>query len=148
ASCLVAVVVAAFSSSPIAKRSTDSRGAHAAAPDDIFCRLVLDPKDKFTRVMPPPKTSLRAGGALQADAVLSNITVNYTGFTPEAQASFQAAVDIWSSNVSSTVPIVVDAQFADLGTSGILGQAGSSATRDFSGTPRAGTWFPFPLANA
>ena len=27
----------------------------------------------------------------------ANISVNYTGFTPKAQAAFQRAVDIWSS---------------------------------------------------
>ena len=37
--------------------------------------------------------------------------VNYTGFTPEAQAAFQRAVDIWASTLITTVPIEIDASF-------------------------------------
>ena len=87
------------------------------------------------------------GPALRSSAVLSNITVNYSGFTPQAQAAFQAAVDIWQTQVKSTVPLVVDANFADLGNTGLLGSAGSSATRNFTNTPRSNTWFLFPIAN-
>ena len=41
----------------------------------------------------------------------ANISVNYTGFTPEAQAAFQRAVDIWSSLLITTVPIEIEASF-------------------------------------
>jgi hypothetical protein len=123
--------------------------------ENVICRLYLDPHDKFTRVVPEPRASLTTTGAVEADAVLSNITVNYTGFTgangPAAQAAFQAAVDIWKTQVASAVPIVVNAAFEDLGGSSgggtVLGHAGSAATRDFTGAIRAATWFPFPLAN-
>ena len=53
----------------------------------------------------------------------ASITVTYTGFTPEARAAFQFAVDIWATQVSSPVPIRVDAEFVDLGP-GILGFSG------------------------
>ena len=122
--------------------------------ENIICRLYLDPHDKFTRVVPARRASLTTG-AIESGAVLSNITVNYTGFTgatgPAAQAAFQAAVDIWKTQVASAVPIVVDAEFEDLGGGGgggtVLGQAGSAATANFTNSPRLNTWFPFPLAN-
>ena len=44
----------------------------------------------------------------------ANISVNYAGFTPEAQAAFQRAVDIWSSLLITTVPIEIEASFDSL----------------------------------
>src|SRR5258708_32825347 len=81
--------------------------------------------------------------------MVSTINVNYTGFgsNPAAQAAFQAAVDLWRTQIASSVPIVIDAQFTDLGSGGLLSQAGSGAGRDFAGAPRAHTYYPFPLAN-
>lgn len=40
--------------------------------------------------------------------------VNYTGFTPDAQAAFQRAVDIWASTLITTVPIEIDANFVSV----------------------------------
>ena len=126
--------------------------ASAAKADGIFCRIYLDPHDQFTRVMPPPKprtfAALRSTASVSANAVLSNITVNYTGFTPQAQAAFQAAVDLWQQEVSTTVPIVVDATFRDLGNPFLLGQASSGAVSGFPNQPRPSTFFVFPLANS
>jgi hypothetical protein len=149
----VTCVLAAAAISPL-PFSTVSAGSdrtlhRALGEDNVFCRIYLDPHDVFTRVVPEPRASIAGEGAMELNAVLSNITVNYTGFasTPAAQAAFQAAVDIWKTQVASSVPIVIDAQFTDLGNTLLLGQAGSGATRDFPGTPRAGTFYPFPLAN-
>lgn len=43
-----------------------------------------------------------------------DIVVNYTGFTTEAQAAFQRAVDIWASTLITTVPIEIDANFVSV----------------------------------
>ncbi|MBC3845578.1 T9SS type A sorting domain-containing protein [Winogradskyella echinorum] len=53
----------------------------------------------------------------------STFIVNYNGFTPQAQAAFQQAVDIWSNLLESPVPIRVFANFGPLGD-GVLGGAG------------------------
>ena len=53
----------------------------------------------------------------------STINVNYVGFSPEAQAAFQYAVDIWESILISPVEINVLAEWEDLGST-ILGSAG------------------------
>ena len=44
----------------------------------------------------------------------ADILVNYTGFTTEAQAAFQRAVDIWASTLITTVPIEIDANFVSV----------------------------------
>lgn len=101
---------------------------------------------------------LRAGQALSAptlvpeDASASKVvtarfTVTYTGFTPAAKASFQRAVNYWSRQVTSTVPITINASFSPLGP-GILGSAGpGSVWRDFAGAPTPGTWYVDAIAN-
>ena len=53
----------------------------------------------------------------------STFIVTYNGFTPEAQAAFQFAVDIWSFSIESPVPIRVNANFGALNP-GVLGGAG------------------------
>jgi hypothetical protein len=73
--------------------------------------------------------------------------VDYNGFTRAARRSFQAAVDLWATRVSSSVPITVEATFAPLGST-VLGQAGSSFIwKDFAGAPRPNTWYADAIAN-
>ena len=74
--------------------------------------------------------------------------VTYTGFTAEAEAAFQRAVDIWADHLTSTVPIRVTASFAPLG-SGVLGSAGPLSA--YSGRPQfplPDTLYPDALADA
>lgn len=54
----------------------------------------------------------------------SNFIVNYSGFTPEAEAAFQYAVDIWANSIESNQPITISASFQPLDP-GVLGQAGA-----------------------
>jgi hypothetical protein len=82
---------------------------------------------------------------LRTESNLVTMTVNYTGFTPQAQAAFQHAVNIWAGQLTSPVTIVVDAEFAPLGTN-VLGSAGPSLVRNRTGLP-PGTWYPVALAN-
>ena len=73
---------------------------------------------------------------LSPQAFQSNITVTYdAGFStvPQAQAAFQAAVDIYRSVISSPIPIRVSASFKDLAGTGILGSAGPSVACTASG---------------
>jgi hypothetical protein len=73
--------------------------------------------------------------------------VTYSGFTPAAQAAFQSAVNVWASKVTTAVPITVKATFTAQ-PSNLLGSAGSSFIwRDFTGAPRAGTWYVDAIAN-
>lgn len=98
-------------------------------------------------------TPLAVPSVVPAEAVttsrVANVTFNvtYTGFTPEAKAAFQRAVNIWATQLNSSVPITVSASFEPLG-SGILGSAGPSQVfRDFPGAPKPGTWYVDAIAN-
>lgn len=79
----------------------------------------------------------------------SNFVVVYSGFTPEAQAAFQQAVDIWSMSIESSQTIRVSATFADL-ADGTLGSArsGGYITLDPATAPDAlpNIFYPIPLA--
>lgn len=77
----------------------------------------------------------------------SEIIVNYSGFSPEAEAAFEYAKGIWEHAVVSSVPIIIDAQWTDLGED-VLGSAGPSTLFwDFAGAPDS-RLYPTPLANA
>ncbi len=105
----------------------------------------------------PASVQARRGAASEtvvSQGLAATFQVTYTGFTPEAQAAFQRAVDIWADHLTSSVPIRVEATFGDLGGCAqglpcVLGSAGPRLVRDWGGTaPRAGTWYPFALADA
>ena len=102
--------------------------------------LRLHPADSFTYV--PPPADFRERGPHDA-----TINVTYDGFTPQAQVAFQFAVDIWKSQITSAVPIEVQASFEALPT-GVLGSAGAAGLiRNWDTAPLRDTWYPYPLAN-
>jgi hypothetical protein len=73
--------------------------------------------------------------------------VHYTGFSAEAQAAFQYAVNTWASIISSGVPIVIYAKMESMSSPNILGQGG--ADDHIVNTPKApiaGTAYALPLA--
>ena len=77
----------------------------------------------------------------------ANFVVNYTGFSAEAQAAFQHAVNIWGSLITSDVPIVIDATWEDL-PGNTLGSAGATALwYNFGGAPVNDLLYPSPLAD-
>jgi len=82
----------------------------------------------------------------QRRSTAANIEVTYTGFTPQAQAAFQHAVEIWEALLVSPVTIHVQATWTPLGT-GVLGSAGATAYySDISGATRSGVTYPVALA--
>ncbi len=101
-----------------------------------------NPNNKTRRYVPPPSEFRR-------NRPTAVITVNFIGtWDPQAQAAFQYAADIWAASVVSSVPIVVNAEWAAL-PSGVLGSAGATSVyRNFSGAPLSGTWYPVAMANA
>lgn len=106
----------------------------------IICPAGLE--DAGTRVGPPAEFVNRTARRGQS----ANITVTYTGFTPQAQAAFQYAVDIWKSQLNSSVPIHVEAYWSSLGR-GVLGAAGpTTVARNFSGAPQWNVWYPIAMA--
>ncbi|WP_081413646.1 T9SS type A sorting domain-containing protein [Eisenibacter elegans] len=76
----------------------------------------------------------------------SEFIVTYKGFTEEAKAAFQFAVDIWASLISSPVPIRVEANWTPL-AAGTLGSARPGTFyRNFPGAVKLNTWYPVALA--
>ncbi len=79
-------------------------------------------------------------------SALSTFVVTYNGFPPQAQAAFQAAVNMWASQIQSGVPIRVTANWTTLAPN-VLGSAGATYIfRDFPGAPNANTWFAAAVA--
>jgi hypothetical protein len=69
----------------------------------------------------------------------------------QRKASFQAAANFWGVNLTSVVPIIVDAEMTPLScssNSATLGSAGATSfVRDFPNVPLVDTWYHFGLAN-
>ena len=82
------------------------------------------------------------GAAAKLVPPAAAIEVTYSGFTPEAEAAFQRAVDLWSALLITTVPIRIEADFDSLDT-GVLGGAGPSDFRRSATT----VWFPVSLVD-
>jgi hypothetical protein len=116
----------------------------AQGPERIPGPIIEDPPGPYTgqtQVRPPANLVSPAASAL------STFVVTYNGFTPQAQAAFQAAVDIWASQIQSSVPIRITANWTTLGT-GVLGSAGPlDLFRNFPGAPYPNTWFAVAVAN-
>ena len=79
----------------------------------------------------------------------STFIVTYNNFPTWAKNDVQAAIDVWSENFASSVPINVDATWGRSSTSGILGSARpGNYFSGFAGAPDPTLWYPSALANA
>lgn len=103
--------------------------------------------DANTWIQPSSNARALLAGTAPPSTVTSRFEVIYTGFTAPAKKAFQAAVDVWSTVLTSPVPIKISAAWNALGE-GVLGQAGPEAIlRDFTGAQKPNTWYPVALAN-
>jgi hypothetical protein len=79
----------------------------------------------------------------------SKFVVTYKNFPEWAKKDFQAAVDIWSANFSSAVPVTIDATWGRSTSYGVLGSARpGNYYSGFDGAPDQSLWYPSALANA
>lgn len=80
----------------------------------------------------------------------STFVVKYTGFTPEAEAAFQAAVDVWADHLQSRVAVRVEADFGELDetTLGAAGPLLAGTTQSFNEAILANVWYPRALIDA
>lgn len=109
------------------------------------CQLRVDPTPKRVYTPPPPEFYQQIKNPNRVQT--ATVTVNYTGFTAQAQAAFQFAVDIWQTQITTPINITVNANFVSLGA-GILGSAGPNGLlRDFTGAPQANTFYARALAD-
>ena len=106
----------------------------------VGCAIEGTGIDEFTFV--PPPASFVPGA--ERDVVIS---VTYSGFTIQAQSAFQYAVDIWSSILTSNVPILINANWEDI-PGNTLGFAGAASyENDFPGTTDPNIVYPAALAD-
>jgi hypothetical protein len=109
--------------------------------DPIVC--YAKPEDHHFKV-PLPEEYIRVRNG--AKVKTSTIIVDYSGFTAEAQNTFQAAVDVWESLITSTVPIHIRAEWTALG-SGVLGSAiYTTAFANFAGAQKLNVFYPVAVA--
>ena len=81
--------------------------------------------------------------------VKSKFIVKYNNFPDWAKKEVQAAVNVWSANFSSSVPITVDASWGRSSSWGVLGSARpGSFFSAFSGAPDPSLWYSSATANA
>lgn len=83
----------------------------------------------------------------------AKINVTYIGFPAAARTAFQAAVNIWQTQIHSTVPIDVSADWSNLtalyGDDSILGAASpTDYVVNFPHAPQQNVAYPIALANA
>ena len=129
--------------------SAQAESAVHASPDGIQMRenvpqaVILAGGAAEPRYVPPPLEFL------QKVPAGADIRVNYSGsWTTEAQNAFEYAVGIWESQLNSSVTIVVNAEFKDLGQN-VLGSAGPGTFyRDFTNAPQSNTWYPIAIVNS
>jgi hypothetical protein len=95
----------------------------------------------------PAFTPRREVAARVPKVSTATFEVTYNDFTAEAQAAFQQAVDIWSSLITSTVPIRVEANWESLDET-VLGNAGANYIhRGFTGAPEPLVWYVDAVAD-
>ena len=120
-------------------------------PDGPICIYTKDPINRDIFIRPAPKSTGGVNGQSGIISPTATFIVNWPASLSDpnapARVAFQYAVDIWSFQIASEVPIVIDFDFAVLGGN-TLGSAGpSTLLRNFSGAPQADTYYPIALAN-
>lgn len=159
---VAALLVPAVPAGPADATSTSgaaTRSAHFIRPALIpFLRhdvpIPRRPRTSSSNLTTSDGTQPALVAAPPAGAAKSTWQVTYTGFDaasnlqgPQAQAAFQAAVNIWSQIVSSPLPIKVDASFTPLPYP-VLGSAGSSADYSGAGVGDGRSFYSSALADA
>ena len=99
--------------------------------------------------------NLNAGSGIGFDdpTPVANPVGGNTGTTLGQQRliAFTHAANIWGAALTSSVPVVINAQFTALtctATSAVLGSAGATQVfSDFPGAQKPGTWYSYALAN-
>ena len=136
-SALVLLTLLLSIASPIQSQALNT---FRSAPSTVWGHIYAGPSADATQTRPPKVANLEQK---------SKFIVNYKNFPEWAKRDFQAAVDIWSANFASRVPITIDATWVRSSSSGILGSARpGNFYAGFDGAPDASLWYPSALANA
>jgi uncharacterized repeat protein (TIGR01451 family) len=141
-----ALLVTLFILAAIGSEPGSAASLSQAPPSKPESKLILRAgyTDTPSQHIPPP-----AGFSTSRQPDAATITVNYEGtWDQAARDAFQYAVDVWESQLNSSVEIVVEAHWSPLGSeSGILGGATGDIVIGFSGAPVADTWYSAALGH-
>lgn len=120
--------------------------------------MIKDPNPPLElRRIPPPEGLTTAPETATATFSITYIPDGSTDlwgeacytFPEEAKAAFNAAASIWANTLNSSVPITIEACWAQLSSSSTLGYSGGGPMhKNFTGAPLSNTWYSASLANA
>jgi len=134
----VAAIVAALIGSLL--NAPSAQALFKVVPDTKWSYLYAGEK----RITPPDTRAESSNATSQ-----STFDVKYNNFPDWAKNEVQAAIDIWSANFRSSVPIHVEATWGRASSYGILGSASSvNFYSGFAGAPDPSLWYTSALANA
>lgn len=111
--------------------------------DTIICYQGFENKPDHVH---PPEAFRKGKDNPEARLKTSNFEVEFVGLPSEAQTAFQYAIDIWETQLASSVPIHVRANWSAL-EPGVLGEAiWGTAFANFHGAQYLNTFYPVALA--
>jgi hypothetical protein len=166
---LLTVAVFAFSMSPITAQAQDSFPQEAEpqlSADGLALRNVppvlikIDHNPDMQGVKAPGPTANEALADVGAAGATLSITYIPSGgtdpygetcatFPTAARTAFNAAAAVWANKLQSSVPITIQACWANLGNVGTLAYAAPDELwRNFTGAPMSNIWYAVALANA
>jgi hypothetical protein len=142
---------------PHASQAAELLALQDVPPTIRLVPLMADPNPNYNHVTAAKIISKLSN----LEALTSTFTINYlpagsgssgdtcTVWPSDVQSAFSAAVNIWASKLTSSVPIVIDACWATNLESGVLGHTGVvTFFKDFTNAPKPGTLYPSSLANS
>lgn len=120
--------------------------------DPIITRTEFIEGGSAVRILPSPETMMALGAnssqgadALPPEAVF---TVQYSaGWPAAAQQSFEYALALWGTYLSSPIPIVISASWENMGNPDVLGASGPYLVSGFRNQPEPDTFYATALAN-
>ena len=142
---LIKLVVASLSLalvSSITSSASISASNFNSAPATKWGQIIANPKANSAQIKVVRAPKLEG-------SVKSEWIVSYTSFPKEGREAVQLAVDIWSRNFSSKVPINIEVRWESKSDNSILGSARPGRFfNNFPGAPDSNLWYPSALANS
>ena len=102
-------------------------------------------KGSYTNLIKPVTSRTEKSPA----EIKSDWRINFTNVPDDAKRAIQKAVDIWSTNFTSKIPVTVDVLWEKDQSTSVLGSARPGFYFNaFPGAPDDDLWYPSALANA
>ncbi|MCD6355181.1 MAG: T9SS type A sorting domain-containing protein [Prolixibacteraceae bacterium] len=101
------------------------------------------PSPEVKKIYYPPRSK---STLLKSGEIKSDIRVTYINFPEEAKKAFNYAVTIWESQLSSSVPICIEAHWEKLGSNILAQSRPSTFYVNFDGAPVKNVYYPVALA--